>query len=73
MKIPLPRHIALHGRFGRSLTVVGVLLLVGLLVAWTVWFLRRETVRGRLPARLDVEIPVLDRALLSEFAARAPR
>lgn len=73
MKFPRSVRLRLPDRLGQTLAIAGILFLSAVLCGWTIWFLRREAARARTPASHGVEIPVLDRSLLSEIAGRVPR
>lgn len=72
MRLSFPFPIRLPARLRWGLTIVSVLLATVALVTWTLSFLGRETARLKEPVSQGIEIPALDRALLSEFAVRVP-
>lgn len=73
MNIPRlsPIRFPARPRWGFGIAVV--LLATAALATWTISLLHRETARANAPTRVGVEIPVLDRALLSELSSRVPR
>lgn len=73
MRFSFPFPIRLPARLRWGLAAGGVLLATVALTGWTLSFLRRETARLKEPVSQGIEIPALDRALLSEFAGRVPR
>lgn len=73
MKFTIPFRTHLPARAVRIGSAVGVILGAVALLLWGAWFLRREASRLTMPIEHGVEIPVLNRALLSELAARVPK
>ncbi|MDP3685774.1 MAG: hypothetical protein Q8R32_03005 [bacterium] len=73
MRLPSLFRIHLPTRLRWSLAIAGVLFTTTGVATWTISLLRRETARANAPTQPGVEIPVLDRALLSELAGRVPR
>lgn len=73
MKLIFPSSFRLPARLRWGVAIASVLIAIAGLTIWTISLLRREAARAKAPTQPGVEIPALDRTLLSEFANRVPR